>query len=118
MAPPQIGDSIPDVTLYENTPNEAISLKELCAGKKVIIFGVPGAFTPTCSKDHLPSFLAQYDAIKLKEVAEIICVSVNDPFVMAAWGESYPTTGKIRQGSSCLFYISSSASSAVVCFYA
>jgi len=83
----QVGDVLPAVTLYEGTPDKSVELATLCKGKKVVIVGVPGAFTPTCSKTHLPGFAADSAAIKAKGVSEIICVSVNDPFVMAAWGE-------------------------------
>ena len=62
----------------------------------MIIFAVPGAFTPGCSKTHLPSYLERYDELKKCGVNEIVCVSVNDPFVMGAWGQSHKCTGKIR----------------------
>lgn len=94
--PAKVGDSLPNVVLYEGNPGGKVNLTELGAGKKVLIFGVPGAFTPGCSKTHLPGYLSSADEIKAKGVAEIICVAVNDPFVMAAWGEANKADGKVR----------------------
>jgi len=91
-----VGDKVPSVTLFENNPGNKVSLEEVCAGKKVVIFGVPGAFTPGCSKTHLPGFVSAADDIKSKGVDEIVCVSVNDPFVMEAWGQAHNATGKVR----------------------
>ncbi len=85
----QVGDSIPEVTLKifgEKGPQD-ISTAEIFDGKKVVVFAVPGAFTPTCSAAHLPGFVANADKIKEKGVDTIVCVSVNDPFVMDAWGK-------------------------------
>ena len=84
------GDALPDVTVQmmkDGRPGP-VSLRELTAGKKVVIFAVPGAFTPTCSQQHLPGFVNSAADIKAKGVDEIICTSVNDAFVMGAWGES------------------------------
>jgi len=93
----KVGDSFPtNVPLLEKDPKTSVELKTLLAGKKIIIFGVPGAFTPTCSNSHLPSFIKDYDKIKGKGVDEIICVSVNDPFVMDAWSKATGSDGKIR----------------------
>ena len=64
-----------------------ISVEELCAGKKVVLFAVPGAFTPTCSNQHLPGFVSNSAALKEKGVDLVACISVNDPFVMAAWSK-------------------------------
>jgi len=64
--------------------------------KKIIIFAVPGAFTPGCSKTHLPGFVRKADELKSKGVAEVYCVSINDPFVMAAWGKDREADGKVR----------------------
>lgn len=86
----QVGEKIPDVSLFvmsENGP-APIDTEELFGGKKVVMFAVPGAFTPTCSAAHLPGFVVHADAIKAKGVDSIVCVSVNDAFVMSAWGKS------------------------------
>jgi peroxiredoxin len=95
--PIQVGEKIPTVTLTrigENGP-EPISTDDLFAGKKVVLFAVPGAFTPTCSARHLPSFLEHADALKAKGVDEIVCASVNDIFVMQAWGQNQQADGKV-----------------------
>ena len=89
-----VGDTLPDAALIEMTAEgpAAVPLAERVKGRKVVIFAVPGAFTPTCSSAHVPSFVrtkAQFDE---KGVDEIICVSVNDPFVMGAWGEATGAT--------------------------
>jgi peroxiredoxin len=85
----KIGDKIPDVTMKmmgEKGPQD-ISTSDLFAGKKVVLFAVPGAFTPTCSAAHLPGFVVNADKIKAKGVDAIVCVSVNDAFVMDAWAK-------------------------------
>ncbi|KZS13405.1 Peroxiredoxin-5, mitochondrial [Daphnia magna] len=94
--PVKSGDKLPSVDLYENSPASKVNIAELTAGKKVIIFGVPGAFTPGCSKTHLPGYVSDFDKFKSKGVDEIVCVSVNDPFVMAAWGKEHSADGKVR----------------------
>ncbi len=76
-------------------PN-TFQVSDLVRGKKIVIFGLPGAFTPTCSAKHVPSYLQNYDALKAKGVDEIWCLSVNDPFVMGAWGRDQKTAGKVR----------------------
>lgn len=86
--PIKVGDKLPSVDLFEGTPGGKVNIGELAQGKKLVIFGVPGAFTPGCSKTHLPGYISDADKIRAKGVAEIVCVSVNDPFVMAAWGEA------------------------------
>ena len=86
----QVGDSIPEVTLHVMSDKgpQAVTTSEIFGGKKVVLFAVPGAFTPTCSNAHLPGFVANADKIKAKGVDEIVCVSVNDAFVMNAWGQA------------------------------
>jgi len=85
-----VGDKLPDVKVVKATAdaNEAVQTTDYFAGKKVVLFSVPGAFTPTCSAKHLPGFVDKAAAIKAKGVDEIICTAVNDPFVMKAWGEA------------------------------
>ncbi|CAN5171418.1 MAG: peroxiredoxin [Pseudomonadota bacterium] len=85
----QVGDKIPDVPLTIATPDgpQPTTSGEYFSGKRVALFAVPGAFTPTCSARHLPSYVDKANEIKGKGVDEIACTSVNDPFVMAAWGE-------------------------------
>ncbi|MDX1404029.1 MAG: peroxiredoxin [Woeseiaceae bacterium] len=74
----------------------SISTDELFSGKKVVLFAVPGAFTPTCSKSHLPGFVSQADAIRGKGVDTIACMAVNDAFVMNAWGENQSVGDKVQ----------------------
>lgn len=84
-----IGDRIPSVTLnYVRDGVQAIRTDELFAGKTVVLFAVPGAFTPTCTAQHLPGYVAQRDAFRAKGVDQVACVAVNDPFVMEAWAKS------------------------------
>ncbi len=85
----QEGDKLPDATMYimkDGRPTP-VTTEELFAGKKVVLFAVPGAFTPTCSQAHLPGYVVNADAIKAKGVDSIVCLSVNDAFVMDSWGE-------------------------------
>ena len=92
------GDRLPDVKLKEmgdGGPRE-VSTGELTKGRKVVIFAVPGAFTPTCSMKHLPGFVEKAGDLKSKGVQEIVCVSVNDAFVMSAWGKDQGCGGKVR----------------------
>ena len=91
------GEKLPSISLYLITEKgaEKISLQKLIENKKVIIFGLPGAFTSVCSAKHLPSFVNSYSEIKEAGIEKIICVSVNDPFVMKAWGENKNVGNKI-----------------------
>lgn len=84
------GDKLPKATLTHMGTDgpEQINLQDRLAGRKVVIFAVPGAFTPTCHAAHVPSFIRTKDALTAKGVDEVICVSVNDPFVMGKWGEA------------------------------
>ncbi len=86
----QVGDKVPSVTLKVMGPQgpEDITTDSIFAGKKVVLFAVPGAFTPGCSMTHLPGFVVNADKIKAKGVDTIVCMSVNDAFVMGAWGEA------------------------------
>lgn len=85
-----VGQKIPSVKLkYASEKGPAdITTDEIFAGKKVVLFAVPGAFTPTCSNAHLPGFVVNVDAIKAKGVDTVVCMAVNDAFVMGAWGKS------------------------------
>jgi peroxiredoxin len=85
----KVGDKIPSVTLQHMTADgvAGISTDEIFGGKRVALFALPGAFTPTCSAKHLPGFVANAGTIKAKGVDTIACLSVNDAFVMNAWGE-------------------------------
>ena len=85
----QVGDTLPSINLTTMTSEgpKPVSLIELSEGKKIVLFAVPGAFTPTCSVQHLPGFLEKNSALKDKGIDIVACISVNDPFVMYAWGE-------------------------------
>lgn len=100
----QIGDKLPDGVLAESTefgeacplgPQE-VKISDAVAGKTIAIFAVPGAYTPTCSAQHVPGYLTHLDALKAKGVDEVWCVATNDGFVMAAWGKDQDAIGKIR----------------------
>ncbi|XP_060067104.1 peroxiredoxin-5, mitochondrial-like [Ylistrum balloti] len=92
----KVGDTIPEVDLFENDPNTKVNTTEAFGKGKHVIFGVPGAFTPGCSKTHLPGFIKDSEMMKGKGIDSVCCVSVNDPFVMQAWGENQGATGKVR----------------------
>ncbi len=89
-----VGNSLPDaeLTIMGSAGPETVRISEKTKGRKVAIFAVPGAFTPTCHSAHVPSFIRTQDQFAAKGVDEIICVSVNDPFVMASWGEATGAT--------------------------
>jgi peroxiredoxin len=100
-----VGERVPDGTLAEFIETETagctlgpntFQVADLLKGKKVAIFGLPGAFTPTCSAKHVPGYVAHADALMAKGVDEIWCVSVNDAFVMGAWGRDQKATGIVR----------------------
>ena len=93
----QVGDKIPSATLKVPTADgfKDRTTEELFAGKKVVLFSVPGAFTPTCSAKHLPGFVQQADAIRAKGADSIICLAVNDAFVMDAWGKDQGVGDKV-----------------------
>ncbi len=93
----KVGDSIPDVTLFTYGANgpEAVKSGDLLKGKKVALFALPGAFTPTCSAKHLPGYIEQADEFKGKGFDLIACLSVNDAFVMGAWGKQQNTGEKV-----------------------
>ncbi|KAK9820372.1 hypothetical protein WJX72_009593 [[Myrmecia] bisecta] len=93
---PKAGDSLPDVTLQEGDPSNNVKLRDLFAGKKGILFGVPGAFTPGCTKTHLPGYVTDHDKFRAAGAEVIACVAVNDAFVMDAWGKSANADGKVR----------------------
>ncbi|KAF4077296.1 hypothetical protein AMELA_G00206500 [Ameiurus melas] len=94
--PIKVGESLPAVEVQEGDPGNKISIAQLFKGKKGVLFAVPGAFTPGCSKTHLPGFVADAAKLKSKGVQEVACVSVNDVFVMDAWGKEHGTDGKVR----------------------
>ena len=93
----KVNDEIPDTEIYVLVDGEPqkIKLREILGRNKIILFGLPGAFTSTCSKLHLPGFVANIDKLKAKGVKNIFCISVNDPYVLNAWGDINNTVGKI-----------------------
>ena len=101
----KVGDKLPPGALSEFIevetpgctvgPNE-VKIEDLTRGRKVVIFGLPGAFTPTCSAKHVPSYLHNIDKLKTKGISDVICMAVNDPFVMGAWARDQKSGGKIR----------------------
>ena len=93
----EVGDRLPKTTFMKATAEgpQPVESNEYFAGRKVALFAVPGAFTPTCSARHLPGFVEQADALRAKGIDEIACTSVNDAFVMQAWAESAGAGGKI-----------------------
>lgn len=93
-----IGDRLPNVQLHRMGTDgpETISSDELFGGRKTVLFAVPGAFTPTCSRAHLPGYVVKADELLAKGVDQIACLSVNDPFVMEAWGKQQNAEDKIQ----------------------
>ncbi len=101
----KVGDELPDVTLQEYSevegngcsigPNPA-EVRDAAKGKTIALFGLPGAYTPTCSAKHVPGYVEKFDELKKSGVDEIWCVSVNDAFVMGAWARDQKTDGKVR----------------------
>ena len=101
----KVGDTLPALTLTEYVEVEGngcsigpnpVDVAKAAAGKTIALFALPGAFTPTCSAKHVPGYVEQFDALKSAGVDEIWCVSVNDAFVMGAWGRELHTAGKVR----------------------
>src|SRR5262245_42432520 len=102
----KVGDKLTEGKLAESTefdevagcpmPPHDVNVADAVKGKKVVIFALPGAYTPTCSAKHVPSYVKNYDKLKAKKVDEIWCVATNDAFVMAAWGRDQKASGKIR----------------------
>ena len=101
----KVGDLRPAGTLMEYHDKEEngcsigpnpVTIESLTRGRKVVLFGLPGAFTPTCSAKHVPGYVQNFDKLKAKGVDEIWCFAVNDPFVMGAWSRDQKATGKIR----------------------
>ncbi len=100
------GDRLPDGQLTECTEfdpangcpmnPQALNVSDLVKGKKIVVFGLPGAFTPTCSAKHVPGYVANFEKLKAKGVDEIWCMAVNDGFVMAAWGRDQKAGSKVR----------------------
>ena len=95
----KVGDTLPaDVKLKEmgeGGPKD-VTVGDVFKGRKVVLFAVPGAFTPTCSMKHLPGFVEKAPAIRQKGIDDVVCLSVNDAFVMGAWGEQQKAKGKVR----------------------
>ena len=102
----KVGDRVPDGKLLESTefdsgtqcalPPRPVEVAQAVHGKRIVVFGLPGAYTPTCSAKHVPGYVEKFDSLKGREVDEIWCVAVNDAFVMAHWGRDQKALGKIR----------------------
>jgi peroxiredoxin len=93
----EVGQKVPSLKIKQKTQEgvKDVATDEYFAGKKVVVFGLPGAFTPTCSAKHLPGFIEKHPALKAKGVDRVACVSVNDAFVMDAWGKAQGADGKV-----------------------
>nr|QII80246.1 mitochondrial peroxiredoxin-5 [Amphiprion clarkii] len=94
--PIKVGEHLPAVEVQEGEPGNKVSMDQLFKGKKGVLFAVPGAFTPGCSKTHLPGFVQQAGDLRSKGIQEVACISVNDAFVMAAWGKEHGAGDKVR----------------------
>uniref|UniRef100_A0A665XCU4 Peroxiredoxin-5 n=1 Tax=Echeneis naucrates TaxID=173247 RepID=A0A665XCU4_ECHNA len=94
--PIQVGEHLPAVEVQEGEPGNKVAMDQLFKGKKGVLFSVPGAFTPGCSKTHLPGFVQQAENFKSKGIQEVACISVNDAFVMAAWGKEHGADGSVN----------------------
>lgn len=94
----KIGDKLPSGTLFEMTDNgsQEVPVEKLTRGKRVVIFGLPGAFTRTCSAKHVPGYVSLADTLKAERIDDIACISVNDASVMGAWAKDQGTAGKVR----------------------
>jgi peroxiredoxin len=102
----KVGDRVPDGKLLESTefdsatqcalPPKPVEVAHAVQGKRIVVFGLPGAYTPTCSAKHVPGYVEKFDRLKGRKVNEIWCVAVNDAFVMAHWGRDQKALGKIR----------------------
>jgi peroxiredoxin len=100
-----VGDRLPEGNLTEFYEQEApgcsvgpnnFPVSDLVKGRRIVVFGLPGAFTPTCSAKHVPGYVANHDQLKAKRIDEVWCVAVNDAFVMGAWGKDQKAGGKVR----------------------
>jgi peroxiredoxin len=93
----KVGDKVPSVTLRYLTPEgvKAVPSEEFFAGKKIVVFGLPGAYTRTCSSRHLPGYVTNADTLRKKGIDAVACLSVNDAFVMDAWGKEHGAAGKV-----------------------
>lgn len=94
----QVGERLPNVTLRQLTAQgiKEVSIADLTQGKRVVLFAIPGAFTPTCSERHLPGFLESAEALRAKGVDTIACIAVNDPFVLNAWDKANNVSGRVE----------------------
>lgn len=107
-----VGETLPEATLLRIGKDglERVALRDTLKGRKVVVFGLPGAFTPTCSSAHVPSFIRTKEGLAAKGVDEIICIAVNDPHVMKAWGDA---TGGLAAGLTFLADVDSSFTTAI-----
>ncbi|XP_073514605.1 peroxiredoxin-5, mitochondrial [Phyllobates terribilis] len=92
----KVGDALPDVPIFDGGPANKKSVRDVFGNKKGVLFGVPGAFTPGCSKTHLPGYVTQADDLKSRGVEVLACISVNDAFVVSEWGKVHGADGKVH----------------------